>query len=98
VGGDITSNAGALLLGQVDRGLGLTHRFAAQLLVGKARVGAQNMLIATDTTTGAFRSANLASEHLERRLAAILAADVAGYSRLPMLAVAAQSCSRPAAP
>jgi len=28
-GGDITSNAGALLLGQVDRGLGLTRRFAA---------------------------------------------------------------------
>jgi hypothetical protein len=28
-GGDITSNAGALLLGQVDRGLGLVHRFAA---------------------------------------------------------------------
>jgi hypothetical protein len=28
-GGDITSNAGALLLGQVDRGLGLMHRFAA---------------------------------------------------------------------
>jgi hypothetical protein len=28
-GGDITSNAGALLLGQVDRGLGLTGRFAA---------------------------------------------------------------------
>src|SRR5271170_7860373 len=27
-GGDITSNAGALLLGQVDRGLGLTRRFA----------------------------------------------------------------------
>ena len=27
-GGDITSNAGALLLGQVDRGLGLMHRFA----------------------------------------------------------------------
>jgi class 3 adenylate cyclase len=29
-----------------------------------------------------FRSADLASEHLERRLTAILAADVAGYSRL----------------
>ena len=28
-GGDITSNAGALLLGQVDRGLGLMRRFAA---------------------------------------------------------------------
>ena len=28
-GGDITSNAGALLLGQVDRGIGLTRRFAA---------------------------------------------------------------------
>jgi len=28
-GGDITSNAGALLLGQVDRGLGLVRRFAA---------------------------------------------------------------------
>ena len=28
-GGDITSNAGALLLGQVDRGLDLTRRFAA---------------------------------------------------------------------
>jgi len=28
-GGDITSNAGALLLGQVDRGLGLMQRFAA---------------------------------------------------------------------
>src|SRR5271163_2693914 len=28
-GCDITSNAGALLLGQVDRGLGLTRRFAA---------------------------------------------------------------------
>src|SRR5271163_2726751 len=28
-GGDITSNAGALLLGRVDRGLGLTRRFAA---------------------------------------------------------------------
>src|SRR5580698_9588483 len=28
-GGDITSNAGALLLGQVDRGLVLTRRFAA---------------------------------------------------------------------
>src|SRR5882672_3262507 len=28
-GGDITSNAGALLLGQVDRGLCLTRRFAA---------------------------------------------------------------------
>ena len=27
-GGDITSNAGALLLGQVDRGLGLIRRFA----------------------------------------------------------------------
>jgi hypothetical protein len=27
-GGDITSNAGALLLGQVDRGLGLVRRFA----------------------------------------------------------------------
>src|SRR6202166_5202551 len=27
-GGDITSNAGALLLGQVDRGLGLMRRFA----------------------------------------------------------------------
>src|SRR5256886_14930967 len=27
--GDITSNAGALLLGQVDRGLGLMRRFAA---------------------------------------------------------------------
>src|ERR1700736_6365843 len=27
-GGDITSNGGALLLGQVDRGLGLVHRFA----------------------------------------------------------------------
>jgi len=27
-GGAITSNAGALLLGQVDRGLGLIHRFA----------------------------------------------------------------------
>ena len=27
-GGNITSNAGALLLGQVDRGLGLVHRFA----------------------------------------------------------------------
>ena len=27
-GGEITSNAGALLLGQVDRGLGLTRRFA----------------------------------------------------------------------
>src|ERR1700686_627747 len=26
-GGDITSNAGALLLGQVDRGLGLMRRF-----------------------------------------------------------------------
>ena len=26
-GGDITSNAGALLLGQVDRGLGLIRRF-----------------------------------------------------------------------
>jgi hypothetical protein len=26
-GGDITSNAGALLLGQVDRGLGLTSFF-----------------------------------------------------------------------
>src|SRR5450432_2401518 len=28
-GGDITSNGGALLLGQVDRGLGLMRRFAA---------------------------------------------------------------------
>ena len=28
-GGAITSNGGALLLGQVDRGLGLVHRFAA---------------------------------------------------------------------
>jgi hypothetical protein len=28
-GGDITSNAGALVLGQVDRGLGLMRRFAA---------------------------------------------------------------------
>src|SRR5258707_7625416 len=28
-GGDITSNAGALLLGEVDRGLGLMRRFAA---------------------------------------------------------------------
>ena len=28
-GGDITSNAGALLLGQIDRGLGLMRRFAA---------------------------------------------------------------------
>ena len=28
-GGDITSNTGALLLGQVDRGLGLMRRFAA---------------------------------------------------------------------
>ena len=28
-GGNITSNAGALLLGQVDRGLGLVRRFAA---------------------------------------------------------------------
>jgi len=28
-GGDITSNAGALLLGQVDRGIGLIRRFAA---------------------------------------------------------------------
>ena len=28
-GGDITSNAGALLLGQVDRGLGLVRRFGA---------------------------------------------------------------------
>src|ERR1700726_1617624 len=28
-GGTITSNGGALLLGQVDRGLGLVHRFAA---------------------------------------------------------------------
>jgi Transposase DDE domain group 1 len=28
-GGEITSNAGALLLGQVDRGLGLVRRFAA---------------------------------------------------------------------
>src|SRR5208337_2826899 len=28
-GGDITSNAGALLLGQLDRGLGLIRRFAA---------------------------------------------------------------------
>jgi len=28
-GGAITSNAGALLLGQVDRGLNLTRRFAA---------------------------------------------------------------------
>jgi hypothetical protein len=28
-GGDITSNAGALLLGQVDRGLGLMRRVAA---------------------------------------------------------------------
>ncbi len=28
-GGDITSNAGALLLGQVDRGVGLMRRFAA---------------------------------------------------------------------
>ena len=28
-GGDITSNAGALLLGQVDRGLALMRRFAA---------------------------------------------------------------------
>ena len=28
-GGNITSNAGALLLGQVDRGLGLMRRFAA---------------------------------------------------------------------
>jgi hypothetical protein len=28
-GGSITSNAGALLLGQVDRGLGLVRRFAA---------------------------------------------------------------------
>jgi len=27
-GGDITSNGGALLLGQVDRGLGLIRRFA----------------------------------------------------------------------
>src|ERR1700680_2260204 len=27
-GGDITSNAGALLLGQVDRGIGLVRRFA----------------------------------------------------------------------
>ena len=27
-GGNITSNAGALLLGQVDRGLGLVRRFA----------------------------------------------------------------------
>jgi hypothetical protein len=27
-GGDITSNAGGLLLGQVDRGLGLVRRFA----------------------------------------------------------------------
>ena len=27
-GGDITSNAGALLLGQVDHGLGLVRRFA----------------------------------------------------------------------
>jgi hypothetical protein len=27
-GGDITSNAGGLLLGQVDRGLDLMHRFA----------------------------------------------------------------------
>ena len=27
-GGDITSNAGALLMGQVDRGLGLMRRFA----------------------------------------------------------------------
>jgi hypothetical protein len=27
-GGNITSNAGALLLGQVDRGLGLVWRFA----------------------------------------------------------------------
>jgi Transposase DDE domain group 1 len=28
-GGNITSNAGALLLGQVDHGLGLVRRFAA---------------------------------------------------------------------
>jgi hypothetical protein len=28
-GGNITSNTGALLLGQVDRGLGLVRRFAA---------------------------------------------------------------------
>jgi Transposase DDE domain group 1 len=28
-GGNITSNAGALLLGQVDRGVGLVRRFAA---------------------------------------------------------------------
>jgi hypothetical protein len=28
-GGNITSNAGALLLGQVDQGVGLVRRFAA---------------------------------------------------------------------
>ena len=28
-GGNITSNAGAVLLGQVDQGLGLVRRFAA---------------------------------------------------------------------
>ena len=30
-GGDITSNAGGLLLGQMDRGLGLVRRFTRRL-------------------------------------------------------------------
>jgi hypothetical protein len=36
-GGDITSNAGALLLGQVDRGLGLVRRFPTASLIGETR-------------------------------------------------------------
>ena len=35
-GGAITSNAGALLLGQVDRGLNLTRRFAACFIESSA--------------------------------------------------------------
>ena len=36
-GGDITSNAGALLLGQVERGLGLMRRFGDASPTGATR-------------------------------------------------------------
>jgi len=38
-GGNITSNAGALLLGQVDRGLGLVRRFANCFIVSASTAG-----------------------------------------------------------
>ena len=47
----------------------------------KVRHG-KNSMAPLAISTFVIRSADLASEHLERRLTAILAADVAGYSRL----------------